>query len=190
MGHNDHLDDFDEDDIDVGDPPDWKLADLGEWTTVLSHQSEFGSLIKGETPRGAAVLARAYLEDVLDTALLTAAINSPNERNELIETARKSFPQKIDAWTKLAKLDKRQCVLMHRLKRVGDAFAHRPRAKSFEEPDIKVLMDELALATVDRSSEGYPPSTLGVLTIQLAFDQCMANIVSPAKKKPEDDEDA
>ena len=184
MGHNDHEGEYDEDDDIPDDPNDWKLVDLGEWTTWLSHRTKFGELVEKETPRGGAVLARAYLEDVLDTALLSAAINNPNERRQLTEIATRSFPQKIDAWAKFAKLPKRECMLMHRLKDVGDAFAHRPRAISFDEKEIAPLMRELALASVDRSDPSYPPSVLGLMTLRLSLDQCIANIVNPPKKEP------
>ena len=113
------------------EPPDWKLVtSLDEWSDWLSHVSESTALMQHETPRGAAVLARAYLEDALDTALLTAAINDTSARRDLIKRASEPFPNKIDAWAKYAGLSASKKHQMHLLVKLGNAFAHRPRAAS------------------------------------------------------------
>ncbi len=178
MGHNDHADDFD-DELD-GDPPDWKLADLAVWSDWLLHAAEINELMSKETPRGAAVLARAYLEEAIETAFLTAAINDPNRREEFARNVSKNFPDKIDAWASYTRLEPRVRSAMHCLRNLGDAFAHHPRASSFDEKSIAPLMRKLDEVLDGESS---PPDKaggeIGKMRISLALQNCIAKIVRP-----------
>lgn len=77
--------DEDEDDVPVAD--EYDLADLGEWGDWVTHVAAVNELLQNESPRGAAVLARAYLDDSLGSALLTAAIHNTKRRRDLVQAA-------------------------------------------------------------------------------------------------------
>jgi hypothetical protein len=176
MGHNDHLDDNEDDDVPIADAFD--LANFDGWTDWAHHTSEAIDLLANETPRGAAVLARAYLEDALDTALLTAAIHDPTSRKHLVDLAGSRFPEKIDGWEKYARLDRRIASEMRALRELGNAFAHRPRAVKFDEPGIDKLMHKLASTLVDKNKISTPPSPEGIKTIALALRESLLFIVN------------
>jgi hypothetical protein len=74
----------------------------------------------------------------------------PASDRELVQIASYDLPSKIDAWAKYATLSTPQRLEMHCLVKVGNAFAHRPRAASFDVEPIGELMQQLAESMVER----------------------------------------
>lgn len=60
---------------------------------------------------------------------------------------------------------------------LGNAFAHRPRSRSFDDAEIALLMKRLARTTAEDGSPGFPPPVVGVMAIALALQDRLANIV-------------
>jgi hypothetical protein len=108
------------------------------WEWGLSHFRTFGQLISGETARGGAVLARAYMETLLEEYLLHLAL-SDRERRQKITTAIGRNLDSMIRYCHQLPLDKSVLEKMRLVKEIGDRFAHYPLLTSPK--DDSVAMD-------------------------------------------------
>ncbi len=123
---------------------------------VERSQRGFNRLFAVESPRGAAVLARAYLESALK-GLLKASRKVPSAkcdpRGDSLEALIADAAQQ-----ELISQEQRQRMDLLRL--IGNAFAHNPRLNDFAQPDIASLMAKLTHALFADSVEVRPKDTL------------------------------
>lgn len=108
------------------DPTAW-------WT---GHFADILELMKGETLRGTAVLARGYMETVLDEFLLWHALRDPENRKDLAKAVAFGLDQKIRVCKDLGLVNEIARGYMNLIRLIGDRFAHHPELREFDDDDI------------------------------------------------------
>lgn len=108
------------------DPMQW-------WT---SHAKDVGELMRGESPRGAAVLARAYLETVLDEFLLRLAMNNQDSRNDIVRAVAGGLKRKIEVCRDFRIFDPHTLKYANLIRQIGDRYAHHPELGDFDHDDV------------------------------------------------------
>jgi hypothetical protein len=155
------------------------IPNFREWAAWADHLEEFGTLRENESPRGLAVLARAYLEDALDTALLSAALKDLGERRTLTRAVGQELKRKIEAWVKYAKLSDVEGKTLHFLRAVGNEFAHRPRLVSFSDPEVQRIVQEYAKFALVGPVTRYSSPDWEKETVVIALKAAILSVVNP-----------
>jgi hypothetical protein len=114
------------------------------WSWYFYHQEHLGELIKGESPRGAAVLCRGYLEAALEELLLLRALNDFSARKSVGRALSFGLDEKIATCSKLKLIRDKTRDDAHRLRQVGDRFAHRPDVIGAQDEVVKELLTQMS----------------------------------------------
>jgi hypothetical protein len=112
------------------------------WSWYFYHIERLGALIGGESPRGAAVLCRGYLESALEELLLLHALNDFSARKAVGRALNYGLDEKIATCSKLKLIRDKTRDDAHRLRQVGDRFAHRPDVTGVQDEVVMRLLDE------------------------------------------------
>jgi hypothetical protein len=113
-----------------------ELFDKNPWQWWQSHAEDTAELMRGESPRGAAVLARGYMETVLEEFLLRHALKNTTKRKQLAQAVAFGLEQKIGICKKLHLVKEPALSYMNLIRLIGDRFAHRPELRDCDDDDV------------------------------------------------------
>lgn len=115
----------------------------GPWARWFHLTGSFETLLKGESSRGAAVLARGYVESLLEEVLLRHAIANVGDRRAVGRAMAGGFERKIEVAKTILHLDPGIVSRLGAIKGVGDTFAHSPYVRSFLEPALAQYFNKM-----------------------------------------------
>jgi len=110
---------------------------LQEWS---DRSNEIRALLLTESPRGAALIARAYTESLLDACLRKA---ERDKRRNYSRALRGGLGFKIETCLKDRLVPRSLATKLCCIKEVGDAFAHNHQIGTFMNPVVRAEMRRL-----------------------------------------------
>jgi hypothetical protein len=129
------------------------------WSWYFYHTEQLEALIGGESPRGAAVLCRGYLESALEELLLLHALNDFSARKPVGRALSYGLDEKISTCSKLKLIRDKTRDDAHRLRQVGDRFAHRPDVTGAQDEVVMKLLNEVSSKAVIKRVLGKASKT-------------------------------
>lgn len=95
-------------------------------------------LFKGETDRGAAVLAGSYVENFLGIFLQSCMVDSSlSDKIFGTDGSLSTFSQRIDFSQAFGFLPKPLCADLHLIRKIRNHFAHHPKDASFNSSPVR-----------------------------------------------------
>ena len=131
---------------------------------------EFRAGLRGETDRGCALMAAAFLDDQLGRLLRSVLVDDAKAVDELVgpSGALGAFSSRIEACYALGLLPPLARRDLHLIRKVRNEFAHTLSPRTFEEPSIASRCSELHYAFVvvtDRVRGRFTNAALGVCAV-------------------------
>jgi hypothetical protein len=113
--------------------------------TTPSDYKEMVEMFKGETDRGAAVLAGSYVENFLGI-YLTACMTDQTVTDRLFGAngALSTFANRIDFAQAFGFLPPALCADLHLIRKIRNHFAHHPKNASFSHSPVREWVSSLA----------------------------------------------
>lgn len=100
--------------------------------------SQMLDLFKGETDRGAAVLAGSYVENFLGIFLQACMVDaSLSDRIFGSSGSLSTFSQRVDFAQAFGFLPKPLCADLHLIRKIRNHFAHHPKEASFKSSPVR-----------------------------------------------------
>jgi len=147
--------------------------DDGAWARWLSDVRDFRSLLEGESARGVGVLARAYLDDLLDAILRSHAMRCPGDAARCIAD---SFDRRIKACRELALLGEQTLGDLERFRMIGKLFAHTPPIRTLTHKDVVREIRHLSGARAFKKLGITRDEGATRLAIDISMTQCLAEL--------------
>lgn len=114
----------------MNDSPSMLLVDQTEWASFFDE-------LKDESDRGAAVLAAAWIDHLLERKLvLLFSGKNPKARAQLV-----NFSRRINAAFRVGLLDVDVCHDLNVIRKIRNEFAHQIHGLSMESGEVRTLIE-------------------------------------------------
>lgn len=125
--------------------------------TTPEDYTDMFELFRGETDRGAAVLAGSYVENFLGLFLQACmADRSLSDRIFGTNGPLSTFSQRIDFAQAFGFLPQPLCVDLHLIRRIRNHFAHHPKSASFKAAPVRDWVASLQASKQVSMGDGQP----------------------------------
>jgi hypothetical protein len=113
--------------------------------------------VKSQTDRGAAIVASAVVENLIEVVILERLIELPGERKDALfyrmGAPLSSFSAKVEMAFALGIIANELRLTLHLIRDLRNKFAHRVEALTFDHQDIDSIIKSRASPSVRESSE-------------------------------------
>jgi len=119
----------------------------GPWIRTNEDDTLIFKEIDNQTDRAAALIAVAYLEERLYTALLARLIRNKEAEEGLFGRSRPlgSFSSRIDLGALIGVYEPSTRKKLHTIREIRNEFAHQSKPRNFEDQRIRALCRNIAL---------------------------------------------
>src|SRR3979490_3238118 len=118
--------------------------------------SAFLKEVKSQTDRGAAIIAAAVLDDLLEQVILARLIALGSERRDTLfdktGAPLTSFSAKIEMSFALGVISNEARLALHLIRDVRNAFAHRIEQVTFDHPTVVEMIDKRIIGPLQKDS--------------------------------------
>lgn len=118
---------------------------LKEWADL---STELDRLLYHESPRGMALIARAFTESMLEACLRKAQRDRTRRKPNYSKVIEGGFAGKIEVCLEDQVVPRSLKTKLCCIKEVGDAFAHNHRVSTFSHPLVRPHMQRLQRSTI------------------------------------------
>lgn len=136
-------------------------------TDALREIVEFRTVLTGESDRGCALMATAYLEASLDKLISAFLVEDKRVQKDVFSNKGflETFSSKIDFAYLLGLITKSMHRDLHLLRKIRNEFAHNLTNLSFDSPAIRDRCSELSYQNLDRTESSRDKFTSTMMRI-------------------------
>ncbi|OHB97800.1 MAG: hypothetical protein A2W74_07800 [Planctomycetes bacterium RIFCSPLOWO2_12_38_17] len=157
-------------------------------TDALREIVEFRTVLTGESDRGCALMATAYLEASLDKVISTFLVEDERVQKDVFSNKGflETFSSKIDFAYLLGLITKSMHRDLHLLRKIRNEFAHNLTNLSFDSPAIRDRCSEFSYQNLDRTESSRDKFTRKMMGIDGELFATLSELKHLETKKESD----
>ena len=122
--------------------------DLDKIQAIYEDQGALERELEGSSDRAAVIVAAAFIDNLLENALLSAFVGASKAENANIFSGHGplgTFSGKIEICYRVGIISKYEKTLIHKIRQIRNKFAHELRIDSLNSKKVKTLVAELSI---------------------------------------------